>query len=97
MSLFSFHNLPKKTREGSLPTTVILPAPFSLNLPRSHSILPQLTTQKRASAFCSGNTLRARQKAEARFVRVVNPLYLSISLSTRISRAYPSSSFGVSR
>lgn len=47
---------------------------------------------------CFGFLLRQRgQKAEVRFVRVANFNYLSISLSTRISRAYPSSSFGVSR
>ena len=56
---FSFHNSPKKAREGSLPTTVILPASFFQKPSRSHSTLPQLTTQKRASAFCSGNTLWA--------------------------------------
>ena len=54
---FSFHNSPKKAREGLLPTTVILPASFFQKPSRSHSTLPQLTTQKRASAFCSGNTL----------------------------------------
>ena len=56
---FSFHNSPKKAREGLLPTTVILPASFFQKPSRSHSTLPQLTTQKRASAFCSGNTLWA--------------------------------------
>lgn len=78
MSLFLFIPHLKRAREGSLPTTVILPASFSQNLPRSPAHV-------------------AEQKAEARFVRVVNFNYLSISLSTRISRAYPSSSFGVSR